>query len=89
MDESNCPLTVQDHVDAILYGSASLGAGLGCKNAYLALLELAAGLEQVHGYTREGFVPSGILDELVARSIEAREEEKQAIIDATADATKN
>lgn len=89
MDESNCLLTVQDHVDAMLYGSASLGAGLGCKNAYLAILELAAALEKVHGYTQEGFVPSGIMDELVARSIEAREADKQAIIDATADATKN
>lgn len=89
MDESNCPLTVKDHVDALLYGSASLGAGLGCQNAYFALRELATALERVHGYAADSFTPSGVMDELIARSLEAKEEEKQAIIDATADAIKN
>lgn len=87
--QSDCQLTVKDHVDALLYGSASLGAGLGCANAYFALLELAHALEVVHGYTREQFTPSGVMDELIDRSIEAREAYKQQFIAETENLPKN
>lgn len=80
----DCTLTVKDHVDAILYGSASLGAGMGCQNAYFAVLELAAAMEAVHGYKRDGFVPSGIMDDLIARSLQARQEEIDALVAETA-----